>query len=150
MAKATFGAGCFWHVESAFQGKKGVIKTTVGYSGGTVVNPTYKQVCRGDTGHAEVVEVEYDPALISYELLLDFFWSIHDPTSLNQQGPDVGEQYRSVIFFHDDAQEAKAKIAMKNQATLHSRPIVTQLRPAEPFYRAEEYHQCYFKKQSGQ
>lgn len=146
MSKATFGAGCFWHVESVFQDKKGVVKTTAGYSGGIVANPTYKEVCRGNTGHAEVVEIEFDASLVSYPQLLDLFWSIHDPTTLNRQGPDIGEQYRSVIFFHDPEQERQAKRSLTDQAALYSRPIVTQVLPAGPFYRAEEYHQCYLKK----
>src|SRR6266700_689043 len=146
--KATFGAGCFWGVEAAFRQVKGVISTTVGYSGGTSKNPTYQDVCSGRTGHAEVVEVEYDPFQVSYEDLLSVFWENHDPTQLNRQGPDVGAQYRSAIFFHTPAQEAAARAA---KARLEAsgrfrRPIVTEITPASTFYRAEEYHQRYLEK----
>ena len=146
--KATFGAGCFWGVEAAFRQVKGVISTTVGYSGGTSKNPTYQDVCSGRTGHAEVVEVEYDPSQVSYEDLLSVFWENHDPTQLNRQGPDVGAQYRSAIFFHTPEQEAAA---MASKAALERRgqykgPIVTEITPASEFYRAEEYHQQYLEK----
>ena len=146
--KATFGAGCFWGVEAAFRQVKGVISTTVGYSGGTFKNPTYQDVCSGRTGHAEVVEVEYDPFQVSYEDLLSVFWENHDPTQLNRQGPDVGAQYRSAIFFHTPEQEAAARAS---KAALERRgqykgPIVTEIAPASEFYRAEEYHQQYLEK----
>jgi peptide-methionine (S)-S-oxide reductase len=148
MAKATFGAGCFWGVEEAFRQVPGVTGTAVGYSGGTLADPTYQDVCRGHTGHAEVVEVEYDPERVSYEQLLDVFWAEHDPTTLNRQGPDVGSQYRSVIFFHTPEQEAAARAAKEQQQASgrFRRPIVTQIEPAAPFYRAEEYHQQYVAK----
>lgn len=148
MEKATFGAGCFWGVEAAFGKVKGVVSTSVGYSGGSSKNPTYKEVCSGKTGHAEVVQVEYDPSQVSYENLLEVFWSIHDPTTLNRQGPDIGTQYRSAIFFHNAEQEATA-IASKEklQESRHYRsPIVTEITPASEFYRAEDYHQRYFEK----
>lgn len=152
MAKATFGAGCFWGVEAAFQALEGVSSTQVGYMGGTLENPTYEDVCTGQTGHAEVVQIEYDPHTISYEKLLEVFWSTHDPTTLNCQGPDVGTQYRSVIFFHAAEQEAAAKASkerIQRSGTLN-RPIVTEISSAGPFYRAEEYHQKYLaKKRSG-
>jgi peptide-methionine (S)-S-oxide reductase len=146
MAKATFGAGCFWGVEAAFRRVKGVTATAVGYAGGTLAYPTYQNVCTGQTGHAEVVEVEYDPAQVSYDELLKVFWNNHDPTTLNRQGPDYGTQYRSAIFYHDPEQEAAAE-ASKAAAQAHFRqPIVTQIEPATTFYRAEEYHQQYLEK----
>ncbi|MFN2390271.1 MAG: peptide-methionine (S)-S-oxide reductase MsrA [Actinomycetota bacterium] len=146
--KATFGAGCFWGVEAAFRQIEGVRSTAVGYSGGTYDNPSYKDVCTGRTGHAEVVEVTFDPERVSYDDLLEVFWANHDPTTLNRQGPDVGTQYRSAIFFHDDAQEAAA-IASKERlesSGRFSRPIVTQIEPASTFYLAEDYHQRYLEK----
>jgi peptide-methionine (S)-S-oxide reductase len=148
MAIATFGAGCFWGVEAAFRGVPGVTSTTVGYAGGTLANPTYEQVCSGRTGHAEVVQVEYDPERIGYEQLLEVFWASHDPTQRNRQGPDVGTQYRSVIFAHDAEQEraAKAAKAELEAAGRHRRPIVTEIVPFAGFYRAEAYHQQYFEK----
>ena len=148
MAKATFGAGCFWGVEAAFRRVKGVTSTRVGYSGGTMKNPTYNDVCTDRTGHAEVVEVEYDPAEVSYEELLNVFWSIHDPTTLNRQGPDVGTQYRSVIFFHSPEQQAIAKASKEKlqHSGRFKRPIVTEITPASEFYMAEEYHQQYLEK----
>jgi peptide-methionine (S)-S-oxide reductase len=148
MKVATFGAGCFWGVEDAFRRVEGVVATEVGYSGGTTENPTYEDVCTARTGHAEVVRVEYDPEKVSYEQLLDVFWDIHDPTTLNRQGPDVGDQYRSVIFFHDDDQRdaANASIARLQAAGRFRRPIVTQVVPASTFFRAEEYHQQYNEK----
>ena len=142
--KATFGAGCFWGVEAAFRKIEGVISTSVGYSGGTSENPTYKDVCTGQTGHAEVVEVEYDPSRVSYEELLEVFWENHDPTSLNRQGPDVGTQYRSAIFFHTPEQEAAARASKERAQGRFKKPIVTEIKPASEFYRAEEYHQRYF------
>jgi peptide-methionine (S)-S-oxide reductase len=149
MKKATFGAGCFWGVEAEFRGVPGVFEAIAGYSGGHTADPTYKQVCTGQTGHAEVVEVEYDPSKVSYGQLLDVFWSAHDPTQLNRQGPDFGTQYRSVIFYHDEEQkaEAEASKARLDASGLHRRPIATQIVPAVPFYRAEEYHQRYLEKQ---
>jgi len=148
MQKATFGAGCFWGVETAFRQVKGVISTAVGYSGGTFKEPTYHDVCTGQTGHAEVVEVEYDPSKVSYEELLAVFWNIHDPTTLNRQGPDVGTQYRSAIFFHNPEQEVAAKTSKEQlqHSGRFKKPIVTELTPASPFYRAEEYHQRYLEK----
>ena len=146
--KATFGAGCFWHVEDLLSKTKGVHSTQVGYIGGNVENPTYEQVCTDKTGHAEAVQVEYDPNEISFEELLDVFWSNHNPTTLNRQGPDVGIQYRSAIFYHDDAQK---EIAEKSKQSLdtsgkYDSPIVTEIVPAPTFYKAEEYHQKYFQK----
>jgi peptide-methionine (S)-S-oxide reductase len=148
MAKASFAAGCFWGVEAAFRQVEGVLETAVGYSGGRTENPTYESVCAGRTGHAETVEVEYDPAKVSYEQLLDVFWENHDPTTLNRQGPDVGEQYRSAIFFQTPEQQAAA-IASKEsreKSGRYKRPIVTEITPASAFYRAEEYHQRYLEK----
>ena len=144
--KATFGAGCFWGVEEAFRGVEGVRATAVGYSGGTTRDPTYKDVCTGRTGHAEVVEVEFDPAKVSYEELLEKFWEIHDPTTPNRQGWDVGTQYRSAIFFHDAEQEAAAIASREKAAKRFRKPIVTEITPASEFYRAEEYHQRYLEK----
>jgi peptide-methionine (S)-S-oxide reductase len=151
MAKATFGAGCFWGVEEAFRKVPGVRDTAVGYSGGSTEKPTYEDVCSDGTGHAEVVEVDYDPAAVSYDALLDVFWENHNPTQLNRQGPDVGTQYRSAIFFHDAAQEAAARASKERLATSgrFNRPIVTEISPAQPFWRAEEYHQRYFEKRGG-
>lgn len=148
MDKATFGAGCFWGVEAAFRRIKGVTATCVGYIGGTMPNPTYHDVCTGRTGHAEAVEVDFDPEQVSYEDLLKVFWSSHDPTQLNRQGPDVGTQYRSAIFFHSAEQEKAAKTSKdKLQAsTLFKRPLVTEIVPAPTFYKAEDYHQQYLDK----
>jgi peptide methionine sulfoxide reductase msrA/msrB len=142
------GAGCFWGVEAAFRRVKGVTATAVGYMGGTKDNPTYKEVCTDTTGHAEVVEVTYDPAQVSYEDLLKVFWDIHDPTQLNRQGPDIGTQYRSVIFYHSPEQEraARASLAALEKEKRFRRPIVTQVEPAATFWRAEEYHQQYLEK----
>jgi peptide-methionine (S)-S-oxide reductase len=148
MEKATFGAGCFWGVEESFRQLPGVSETEVGYLGGRTNNPSYKDVCADETGHAEVVQVTYDPAKISYEQLLDVFWSAHDPTTLNRQGPDVGTQYRSAIFFHSPEQERMAR-ASKEKAQASGkfrRPVVTEITPASTFYRAEEYHQKYLAK----
>jgi peptide-methionine (S)-S-oxide reductase len=149
MAKATFAAGCFWGIEDAFRQLKGVTSTAVGYTGGTKLNPSYKDVCTGTTGHAEAVEVEFNPSEVSYLELLANFWKSHDPTTLNRQGPDVGTQYRSAIFFHDAEQEAAARDSktILEKEGVFKRPIVTQILPAAPFYRAEEYHQQYFEKQ---
>jgi peptide-methionine (S)-S-oxide reductase len=149
MEQATFGAGCFWGVESAFRQIPGVTDVKVGYEGGTLENPTYKDVCSNRTGHAEVAQVTFDPAKVSYDKLLDAFWNMHDPTTINRQGPDVGTQYRSVIFFHSPVQEAaaKASVAQLTASGRFKRPIVTQIVPAVKFYPAEEYHQRYFEKQ---
>ncbi len=146
--KATFGAGCFWGVEAAFRQVEGVRATAVGYMGGALENPTYKEVCTDQTGHAEVVEVEYEPAKVSYEELLEVFWQSHDPTQLNRQGPDLGRQYRSAIFFHTPEQR-EAAIASKMELAASerfSRPIVTEISSASTFWRAEEYHQQYLEK----
>ena len=146
---ATFGAGCFWGVEETFRQIPGVLDTKVGYAGGSLENPSYQQVCSDRTGHAEVVQVRFDPAQVSYERLLDVFWNAHDPTTLNRQGPDVGTQYRSVIFFHSPEQEAAAKKSLQELARSgrFRRPIVTKIEPAPTFYEAEDYHQRYLEKQ---
>lgn len=146
--KATFGAGCFWGVEATFRQVPGVTATAVGYAGGKTKNPTYKEVCTDETGHAEVVEVQYDPAQVSYDTLLNIFWENHDPTTKNRQGPDWGSQYRSAIFFHSPEQEAQAKASRDRlQASgKWSRPIVTEITPAPEFYKAEDYHQQYLEK----
>lgn len=148
MAKSSFAAGCFWGVEAAFRQLEGVTATAVGYEGGSLARPTYQDVCGGRTGHAETVEVDYDPSRVSYDQLLDVFWENHDPTTLNRQGPDVGEQYRSAIFFHDPEQEAaaRASVAKLEKSGRYRRPIVTQILPAETFWRAEDYHQQYLEK----
>jgi peptide-methionine (S)-S-oxide reductase len=146
--KATFGAGCFWGVEVAFRQVPGVVDATAGYLGGTFPNPTYQDVCTGRTGHAEVVQVSYDPSRVSYDDLLNVFWGSHDPTTLNRQGPDRGTQYRSAIFYHDEAQQAAA-VASKarwDSSRRFSNPIVTEITPASTFYPAEEYHQRYLEK----
>lgn len=147
--KATFGAGCFWGIEAAFNRVKGVLATTVGYMGGHTTDPTYEEVCSDKTGHAEVVEVLFDPTVTSYRELLEVFWQIHDPTTLNRQGPDIGSQYRSVIFYHSPTQQEEALASRQAQQTspfLRHRPIVTAIEPAGIFYRAEEYHQQYLAK----
>ena len=146
--KATFGAGCFWGVEAAFRQIPGVIETAVGYEGGALPNPTYEDVCSHTTGHAEVVEVSYDPTRVSYEDLLAVFWENHDPTQLNRQGPDVGDQYRSVIFYHTPEQQeaARASMARLAESGRYRKAIVTQIVPAETFNRAEEYHQQFLEK----
>jgi len=148
MEKATFGAGCFWGVEAAFRQVKGVKATAVGYMGGSLRNPTYEDVCTDRTGHAEVVQVEFDPSQVSYEELLRVFWENHDPTTMNRQGPDVGAQYRSAIFFHSPEQEATAKTSLDKQARSgrYKRAIVTEITPAGDFWKAEEYHQQYLEK----
>jgi len=150
MEKATFAAGCFWGVEAAFRQVKGVTSTAVGYAGGTFENPTYEDVCSGKTGHAEVVRLEYDPAQVTYEELLQVFWNIHDPTTLNRQGPDVGTQYRSAVFYHDEGQAAAARAAKERlqKSGRHRRDIVTEITPASTFYMAEGYHQRYLEKLS--
>ncbi len=146
--KATFAAGCFWGVEAAFRRVKGVTSITVGYTGGSLQNPSYEDVCSGITGHAEAVQVEYDPSQVSYDDLLAVFWASHDPTTLNQQGPDIGEQYRSGIFFHNAEQKARAEASKEKlqKSGRYGIPIVTEITPAPEFYRAEEYHQQYFEK----
>ena len=151
MEKATFGAGCFWGVESFFREVPGVSDAVSGYAGGHVANPNYRQVCSGATNHAEVVEVTFDPAKVSYEKLVDLFFKMHDPTQLNRQGPDLGTQYRTVIFTHSPEQDrvAKAKIAELSASGRFRRPIVTTVEAAQPFWRAEEYHQRYFEKNGG-
>jgi len=146
MEKATFGAGCFWGVEAAFRRLKGVLSKTAGYSGGTTKSPTYEDVCNDRTGHAEVVLVEYNPFVISYEQLLNLFWETHDPTQLNRQGPDVGSQYRSIIFYHTPEQMAAALVSKEKAQKKHKKPIVTEILPAAAFYRAEDYHQQYLEK----
>ncbi len=148
MDEATFAAGCFWGVEATFRDVDGVTSTAVGYGGGTLDKPTYKDVCSGRTGHAEVVRVEFDPARVSYGQLLDVFWSAHDPTSLNRQGADVGDQYRSAVFFHTPEQEAAARASKERLAGSggFARPIVTEITPVSTFYMAEDYHQQYLEK----
>jgi peptide-methionine (S)-S-oxide reductase len=151
MAKATFGAGCFWGVEAAFRRIDGVTDAAVGYAGGRTENPTYREVCSNATGHAEVVQLEYDPARVSYESLLDAYWAMHDPTQLNRQGPDIGDQYRSAIFFHSPEQEETA-LASKERLDASGelpRPVATLIEQAPTFWRAEEYHQRYLEKNSG-
>ncbi|MBU1013223.1 MAG: peptide-methionine (S)-S-oxide reductase MsrA [Bacteroidetes bacterium] len=148
MEIATFGAGCFWGVEDAFMQIKGVINTTVGYLGGTLGNPTYKDVCDGNTGHAEVVQIEYNPMEVSYQELLDVFWQMHNPTTLNKQGVDIGTQYRSAIFYQTEKQKKVAEESKANleKSGLYNNPIVTEITKASTFYKAEEYHQEYLKK----
>lgn len=145
---ATFGAGCFWCVEAVFQRLQGVIAVESGYAGGRVDNPTYKQVCTGATGHAEVCQIRYDPAKISFDELLEVFWKTHDPTTLNRQGADVGTQYRSVIFYHDDQQRAQAELRKEqlNKSGAWNAPIVTEISPLTRFFKAEDYHQNYFRE----
>ena len=149
MEKATFSAGCFWHVEEAFRQMKGVTSTTVGYTGGTIKNPTYEDVCTDKTGHAEVVEVTFDQTKITYEELLNVFWDIHDPTTKNRQGPDVGTQYRSAIFYHIPEQKTSAEASKKDleASGKYKKKIVTEITKATTFYPAEEYHQHYLAKQ---
>jgi peptide-methionine (S)-S-oxide reductase len=148
MEKATFGGGCFWGVEATFRQTTGVTSTSVGYMGGSLENPTYRDVCTDQTGHAEVVEVVYDPAKVSYNELLGVFWDAHDPTTLNRQGPDVGTQYRSAIFYHTPEQEAAARASKEQvqRSGRYPRDIVTEITPASAFYRAEDYHQQYLEK----
>lgn len=141
-------AGCFWHVQKVFDKVDGVIKTRVGYTGGTTVNPTYQQVCAGTTGHAEAIEILYDSQKISYEELLDIFWEMHDPTTRNRQGADIGSQYRSAIFYSDDNQKAIAEESKQKAASRFKEPIVTEIKLASPFYEAEAYHQKYLQKKS--
>jgi peptide-methionine (S)-S-oxide reductase len=146
---ATFAAGCFWGVEAAFRQVPGVIDAVSGYTGGHLDNPSYRQVCSHSTGHAEAVEVTFDPQRVSYDDLLNVFWQIHDPTQLNRQGPDVGDQYRSAIFTHSPEQESAAIASRDREQSRHTRPIVTQIVPAPTFWAAEEYHQRYFEKNGG-
>ncbi len=154
MEKAIFGAGCFWGVEAAFRQEKGVVSTAVGYSGGATENPTSEEVCTGRTGHAEVVQVEFDPGKVSFEELLNLFWSVHDPTTLNRQGPDAGTQYRSAVFFLTPEQEAAAlaskaeaeRVQKEKRFRWFQKEIVTEITPASAFYMAEDYHQQYFEK----
>ncbi|HVA34535.1 MAG TPA: peptide-methionine (S)-S-oxide reductase MsrA [Candidatus Baltobacteraceae bacterium] len=145
-ATATFAAGCFWGVEAAFRQLPGVIDAISGYTGGTTANPSYEQVCSSRTGHAEAVEVTYDPARIGYDALLDAFWKMHDPTQVNRQGPDVGSQYRSAIFTHSAEQAAAAKASLESEQAKLGKPIATQIVAAPVFYRAEDYHQKYFER----
>jgi peptide-methionine (S)-S-oxide reductase len=146
---ATFAAGCFWGVEAAFRQVPGVIDAVSGYIGGRTDNPTYREVCGHTTGHAEAVDVTFDPQQVSYDQLLDVFWEIHDPTQLNRQGPDVGDQYRSAIFTHSAEQLAEATASRDREQSRYQKPIVTQIQPAPRFWRAEEYHQRYFEKNGG-
>jgi peptide-methionine (S)-S-oxide reductase len=148
MEMATFAAGCFWGIEAAFRRLPGVTQTSVGYTGGDVVDPGYKRVCGGDTGHAEAVRVSFDPGKIGYEQLLEVFWAIHDPSQMNRQGPDVGTQYRSAIFTHSPEQDraARASLARLAESSASGRPIVTEIVPAGPYYLAEDYHQQYLEK----
>jgi peptide-methionine (S)-S-oxide reductase len=143
---ATFGAGCFWQVEATFRETEGVVDTAVGYEGGDVDDPTYEQVCSGTTGHVEVCQVTFDPEKVSYEDVVEKYFELHDPTQLDRQGPDVGHQYRSVIFTHADEQAETARRVLERTQGRFSRPIVTTIEPAKPFWRAEEYHQCYLEK----
>ena len=149
--RATFGAGCFWGIEETFREVHGVVDTAVGFMGGSTENPTYPDVCTGKTGHTEVVQVTYDPGEVSYRDLLNVFWNAHDPTTLNRQGPDIGTQYRSVIFYHTTEQEAEARAsrAAVEQSGRFRRHVVTAIEPAGTFWRAEEYHQQYFAKHGG-
>lgn len=149
MATATFGAGCFWGVEAGFQKVEGVTATEVGYAGGSTGNPSYEDICTGETGHAEVVRLEFDPAIVSFAALLQVLWNSHDPTTMNRQGPDRGTQYRSVIFFHDEAQRqaAEASKAALDASGRFSDPAVTAIEPVGSYYAAEDYHQKYFEKQ---
>jgi peptide-methionine (S)-S-oxide reductase len=146
---ATFAAGCFWGVEASFREIEGVVRTSVGYTGGHTVDPSYEQVCADGTGHAEAVDVWFDPALVSYDELLNVFWSIHDPTTPNRQGWDLGSQYRSAVFFHDAEQERLAIASRDQRQASLARQIVTQIVPAPAFYDAEEYHQRYYEKHGG-
>jgi peptide-methionine (S)-S-oxide reductase len=148
MEKATFAAGCFWGIEKTFRNIDGVLSTAVGYTGGSTEDPTYEDVCSGETGHAEAVEIEFDPEKVSYRELLDVFWDIHDPTTLNRQGPDIGTQYRSAVFYHTPEQKAlvEESVALLEGSGSFMDPVVTEITPASTFYRAEEYHQRYLEK----
>ncbi|MDD3342054.1 MAG: peptide-methionine (S)-S-oxide reductase MsrA [Sulfurospirillaceae bacterium] len=147
---ATFGGGCFWCLEAVFEETRGVLDVVNGYAGGEIKNPTYEQVCSGATGHAEVVQIMFDPKIISYEALLKIFWLIHDPTTLNRQGNDIGTQYRSVIFYHSEEQKEKAESSIKTFSSKFINPIVTELKPLKTFYTAEAYHQDYFRNNPNQ
>ncbi len=147
---ATLGGGCFWCLEAVFEETKGVLDVVSGYAGGESKNPTYEQVCQGTSNHAEVVQIEFDPSIISYEEILKIFWLIHDPTSLNRQGNDIGTQYRSIIFYHDEVQKEKAQKSITEVSQEFSKPIVTELKPLTTFYKAEAYHQNYFKNNPNQ
>lgn len=147
---ATLGGGCFWCLEAVFEETRGVIDVVSGYTGGTLDNPSYEQVSNGATGHAEVVQVTFDPSIISYEALLKIFWLIHDPTTLNRQGNDVGTQYRSVVFYHDEKQKEQAKASLEAFSSKFTKPLVTEIKPLETFYKAEAYHQDYFKNNPNQ
>lgn len=147
--KATFAAGCFWKPEAFYRELDGVVDTAVGYEGGHVDNPTYEMVCSGTTGHAEVVQVEFDPDKVSYSELVDRFWEIHDPTQVNRQGPDIGDQYRTAIFTHSDEQAEAARRSLEREQAKHQKPIATLIEPATGFWMAEEYHQCYLEKRAG-
>lgn len=147
---ATFGGGCFWCLEAVFEETRGVLDVVNGYAGGEVQNPTYEQVCSGTTGHAEVVQITFDPTVISYEALLKIFWLIHDPTTLNRQGNDVGTQYRSIIFYQDEQQKERAAASIEEFSSKFTKPIVTEMKPLEVFYKAEIYHQDYFKNNPNQ
>jgi peptide-methionine (S)-S-oxide reductase len=149
LQRATFAAGCFWGVEASFREIEGVVRTRVGYTGGRTVDPTYEHVCSDGTGHAEAVDVWFDPSLVSYDDLVNVFWSIHDPTTPNRQGWDLGSQYRSAIFFHDAEQERLAIASREKRQASLSRPIVTEIVPAPAFYDAEDYHQRYYEKHGG-
>ena len=148
MAIATFAAGCFWGIEAQFRQIEGVISTRVGYMGGTTEDPTYKDVCTGTTGHAEVIEITFDSNAVSYNHLLNLFWKMHTPTTLNRQGPDIGTQYRSAVFYHDEQQKVIATVLKQalDENHAYSSPIVTEITLAETFWPAEEYHQCYLEK----
>ncbi|BBN82872.1 peptide methionine sulfoxide reductase MsrA [Pseudoalteromonas sp. A25] len=148
--KATLGGGCFWCIDAAFRQVNGVVKVRSGYCGGHIEQPTYQQICQGDTGHAEVVEILFDPQVINYKQLLEMFFTLHDPTQLNRQGNDVGTQYRSVIFYHDEQQHHQAKDEIASQQTAHPEPIVTEVSAACPFYSAESYHQDYYTNNPNQ
>jgi peptide-methionine (S)-S-oxide reductase len=147
--KVSFGAGCFWQVEAAFRELEGVVDTAVGYEGGHVENPTYEQVCTGSTGHAEVCQVSFDPDRISFGELLQVYWKLHDPTQVDRQGPDIGTQYRSVIFYSSDEQREQAEASKEAEQKRHNKPIATTIEPATGFYMAEDYHQCYLEKRRG-
>lgn len=144
--KATFAAGCFWHVEEAFRQVPSVKCTQVGYTGGTTKNPSYEDVCTGRTGHTETVEIDFEPKKVSYKQLLAVFWQNHNPTQMNQQGPDIGTQYRSAIFYHSEQQKKEAEVSLREEQKKYKEAIVTKILPAGPFYRAEEYHQRYLQK----
>jgi peptide-methionine (S)-S-oxide reductase len=149
MEKATFAAGCFWGIEEVFRKTPGVLSTRAGFSGGKVKDPTYKQVCSDITGHAEAVEVEYDPAIVSYQTLLEIFWKVHNPTTRNRQGADIGSQYRSIIFYHSPQQQELALQSKANKQKVLQKEIVTEIIPSAPFYEAESYHQKYYEKHGG-